>query len=44
MATTTYVIEGRADTVIKHKALIYKVKPPYKISDYGRVMLYRGQK
>ena len=35
-----YAIMGRANTVIKHKALIYQVKP-LRISKYGRIMLYR---
>lgn len=39
----TYVIEGKADTVIKHKALIYKAPKPYQISKYGRLMLYQGR-
>ncbi len=39
---TTFVIEGRANTVIKHKALIYQAKRPPRISSYGRVMLYKG--
>ena len=41
--TITYVIEGRANTVTKHKALIYQVKRPLPISQYGRVMLYKGR-
>ena len=38
----TYIIEGRANTVIKHKALIYQApkRPVYRISSYGRIMLY----
>jgi len=39
--TTTYVIQGISNTVIKHKALIYKAKRPLPISQYGRVILYK---
>jgi len=41
--TTTYVIEGRANIVIKRKALIYQAPKPYQISKYGRIVLYRGK-
>ena len=41
--TTTYVIKGFANTVIKHKALIFKTKIPHSISKYGRIMLYKGK-
>ncbi len=37
---TTWVIEGRANTVIKHKALIYQDKRPPRISSYGRIKFY----
>jgi len=35
-----YLIEGRANTVIKHKARVSWVPVPPKISKYGRIMQY----
>ena len=37
----TYVIEGKANTVIRHKALIYRAPRPHPISSYGYLMKYR---
>ncbi len=44
----TYIIEARPNIVIKRKALTYKassypISEDRRISDYGRVMLYRGK-
>jgi len=36
-----WAIEGRANTVIKHKALIYRIKPTPRISTYGRIIFYK---
>ena len=34
-----YAIMGRANTVIKYRALIYQVKP-VQVSKYGRIIKY----
>jgi len=41
----TYIIEARANTVIRYKALVYRAtsypRTETRISSYGRVMAYR---